>query len=90
MRTRVVLFSRLVKALGAFKKMPLKGIPLSVAAQKASPFTRPDPPSGLSFRIIRIPQITRVTRALMHGRPVTANIKAWIIAWEGRDARRTP
>lgn len=84
MRPREVPSSRPLKASGALIKMPFEGVALSHA--------RPAPsPAGFSFRIIRMPQTTRAARAFKRvDRPITANIKTWIIAWEGRDARRTP
>ncbi len=90
MWVREVLFDRPLKVSGALQKVPLEGVALPRAAQRASPRPRPNPPTGLSLRIINAPQATRASRVFNHRQPVTINIKTWIIAWERRDARRMP
>lgn len=90
MNAREVLFSRPAKASGALKKVPVERVVLSRAAQRVFPRARPNFPSGLSFRIIHIPQVTRIVRVFTRGRFIAANIKVWIIAWERRSERRMP
>lgn len=91
MWARESLVCHLPKVSGALVRVPLEGVVLSHAAQRASPRARPAPTSGLSFHIIRIPQVTRAVHAFKRvDRPITVNIKTWIIAWERRGARLTP
>lgn len=82
MWAREDLVSRPPEASGALVKVPLKGVTLSRAAQRASPRASLNSPAGLSFHIIPIAQLGRIVRALMRLRPVTINIKTGIIAWD--------